>query len=47
MATPKTGDVQPQRGPLTPNPDLAKTTGAKGGKGGKIVKGTATPTKRG
>jgi hypothetical protein len=30
---------------MTPNPDLAKTTGEP--KGGKVVKGTATPTKRG
>lgn len=30
-------------GPMTPNPDLQKASGAKG----KVVKGTATPTKRG
>lgn len=44
MSTPKTGNAQPTRGPMTPNPKLADTTG---GSKGKIVKGTATPTKRG
>jgi hypothetical protein len=44
MPTQKTGDAKP-RPPMTPNPDLAKTTGEP--KGGKVVKGTATPTKRG
>jgi hypothetical protein len=43
MADTKKADTRP--GPMTPNPDLAKQTGAP--KGGKVVKGTATPTKRG
>ncbi len=40
MADTKKADTRP--GPMTPNPDLAKQTGAKG-----TVKGTTTPTKRG